>query len=65
MAANKFVSDYATSKESSCQTCKHRSTVSPLFCVAFPDGIPTNILMGEVDHKAPVKGDHGIQYEKK
>ena len=32
-------------------------------CLAFPDGIPDPIWMGENDHKKPYKGDHGIQYD--
>lgn len=45
-----------------CTTCVHRSTVHPLFCTAFPDGIPTEICAGEHDHRTPFEGDHGIQY---
>lgn len=46
-----------------CATCKHRSKVFAGICLAFPDGIPSEILSGENDHKKPFKGDHGIQYE--
>lgn len=31
-------------------------------CSAFPDGIPSNILLNEVDHRQPVDGDNGIQF---
>jgi hypothetical protein len=55
--------EYATTKESSCQTCRHRSKVNPEICSAFPFDIPVPILMGEVEHKKPYKGDMGIQYE--
>jgi len=34
-----------------------------MVCLAFPDGIPDDILGGEVDHTQPHDGDHGIQYE--
>lgn len=45
-----------------CITCKHKLSYGS-FCLAFPDGIPDTILSGEIDHKKPYKGDHGIQYE--
>lgn len=32
-------------------------------CAAFMEGIPDAILEGEVDHRSPVDGDHGIQFE--
>ena len=33
-------------------------------CKAFPDGIPDSIAYGTNKHDKPVKGDHGIRYEK-
>ena len=33
-------------------------------CKAYPEGIPEEILTGEVDHRTPYKGDHGIMFEK-
>jgi hypothetical protein len=33
-------------------------------CKAFPDKIPDDIAYGSNLHLTPVKGDHGIQYEK-
>lgn len=48
---------------SSCILCKHNNVTTGDTCTAFPDGIPDTILSGEVDHKKPYKGDHGIQYE--
>lgn len=62
---SKFVSNSISHKENDCQTCKHRSTVKVDLCLAYPDGIPTPILMGEVSHKKAFKGDHGIRWEAK
>jgi hypothetical protein len=51
----------------SCATCLHfhdddnRETAT---CDAFPDGIPEQILTGEVDHKSPFPNDNGIRYER-
>ncbi len=32
-------------------------------CNAFPDGIPAAIIRSEVDHRQPVKGDHGLRFD--
>ena len=32
-------------------------------CKAFPDGIPSDIVLCKNDHSEPRKGDHGIQFE--
>jgi hypothetical protein len=34
-------------------------------CLAFPDGIPKEILISKVTHDKPYPGDRGIQYEPK
>jgi hypothetical protein len=44
-----------------CQSCKHRRSGGK--CRAYPDGIPVDILVGNVFHTVPLPGDHGIQYE--
>lgn len=49
-----------------CPTCSRYIGISRddvMVCLAFPDGIPDDILGGEVDHTQPHDGDHGIQYE--
>lgn len=38
---------------------------APITCDAFPQGIPDAILDNEVDHRQPVDGDHGIQFQAK
>lgn len=32
-------------------------------CMAFPDGIPEEIITGDADHSKPYPGDHGFQYD--
>ncbi len=46
-----------------CPFCRHwdSSSVTPR-CAAFPDGIPDALWIGENNHRAPVAGDHGIQF---
>ena len=46
-----------------CHECFHRLDI--FNCTAFPQGIPKEILMGDVDHHEPYPGDHGIQFKQK
>lgn len=59
---DKFISD--VDQIPPCWTCiyKHsgRST-----CDAFPKGIPVEIATGQNQHREPVPGDRGIQYERR
>ena len=47
-----------------CLSCKNY--VSGLVCIAFPDGIPKEILLGDNDHTKPLKNqDFPIVFEPK
>ena len=53
---------------SQCDACRHLFPVivgEPWSCDAFPDGIPAAIVDDELDHRQPIDGDHGIQFEAK
>lgn len=56
-----------------CESCKHYNR-GENNCKAFPNGVPTEILWGEIDednlrfinvhdHKTPYPGDNGIRFE--
>ncbi len=45
-----------------CATCIHRKEYDS--CAAFKE-IPPAILLGSIDHRRPIEGDHGIIYQKK
>lgn len=54
---------------SQCQACVHftvrQSFSDPFTCNAFPAGIPDAVRHNQIDHRQPVEGDHGIQFEAK
>lgn len=53
---------------SQCDYCKHRGRLPgggftiPV-CKAFPGHIPDEVLMNQVDHRKPIDGDDGVQFE--
>lgn len=51
-----------------CASCKHLHLGSrkvKTSCDAFPEGVPSAILLGEHDHTGSYPGDNGISYEKR
>lgn len=51
--------------KNSCSVCKNQNPYRLNCCMAFPDGIPKDILSGKVSHEDAVDGDHGIRFEPK
>lgn len=47
-------------QKTGCASCKHFRGIS---CAAFPRGIPSAILSGEVPHDTPYPGDNGVMWE--
>ena len=47
-----------------CNQCTHVGANGQK-CEAFPRGIPPLVLDGTLDHRNPLPGDHGIQFEKR
>jgi len=47
---------------SPCLSCRHKLPQGAV-CLAFPEGIPDDILMSRHDHRTPYPGDRGITYE--
>lgn len=45
-----------------CPVCKWR--LDGLRCVAFPESIPHEILIGQHDHTKEFKGDGGFRFER-
>lgn len=58
----RFQDQDATIADPICNQCTHLYK-DQFGCEAYPDGIPKEILTGEVDHSKPYKGDHGIQFK--
>lgn len=47
-----------------CLECKHwQGGIQPLYCAAFPAGVPDEIRSGIKRHFKPIEGDHGLQFE--
>jgi hypothetical protein len=57
----------ATGTPRACDSCIHiREVQSPLsrgMCDAYPEGIPSQIWRGALDHATPLPGDNGIVWE--
>ncbi|HEY3417144.1 MAG TPA: hypothetical protein VGM23_09700 [Armatimonadota bacterium] len=51
-------------KLSLCLVCKHFHYLPSYTCDAFPEGIPDEVFYREIEHRQPIPGDHGIQFEK-
>ena len=62
---DKFTSQYVTVTRPQCADCAYRDNEDLFRCLAFPQGIPADILQNKIDHKKPYKGDHGIQFKAK
>ncbi len=56
-----------TGIESNCLDCTHLFRKNPkgFRCLAFPDGIPDEILSNENGHTEPFPGDNGIQFNRR
>lgn len=48
-------------KSLQCNKCKNY--LGAASCLAFFDGIPSEIMNGKFDHTKPYKGDNGIRFE--
>jgi len=49
-----------------CYTCEHFIKNDSKFkCKAYPEGIPKEIIIGDIDHTKPYFKDGGYQYQYK
>ena len=50
--------------QSLCASCRHLDLLrlSKRRCAAFPDGIADAVWDGQIEHRAPLPGDRGIQF---
>jgi len=46
--------------ERPCDNCQH---FAGSVCLAFPSGIPAEVLAGRNQHRTPIDGDSGIQFK--
>lgn len=46
-----------------CLECKNLIDRKTCQCLAFPAGIPPEILDGRKDHFENIRGDHGFKFE--
>ena len=58
----RFTNGGSTTETSQCNTCAHFKHTETPTCDAYPDRIPPEILVNDVLHTTPYKGDHGIQF---
>jgi len=47
-----------------CASCQRFMRDFPGYaCEAYPDGIPSEIIHAEHDHRKPFPGDHGLRFK--
>ena len=59
----KFIEESEDLLFSQCIRCKNYRRDGT--CKAFPEGIPEEILLNKKDHRKPIEGDNGIQFDPK
>ncbi len=47
-----------------CAECLHLVDLVEGLCLAFPEGIPKDLMQDRILHDQPYPGDHGIRYER-